>query len=1450
MSERQPSIKALIDEFKSRGIQLWQEEKKLRFKAPTGVFTAQDRNILKENKEAILSFLSRRVENMVIEPDEERRYEAFPLTDVQSAYLLGRGSLFEYGGISCHIYIEMEYDKKLEPEKTKQVWQQLIRRHDMLRAVIHDEGYQEVLKEVPEFHLLYQDTSSFSKEKEDAFFRKRKEELGYRFYETGAWPMFEVALTNGSEKSILHFSIEFLIADWTSIWMLLSEFETLYFETGKPMPELKLTFRDYILAERSLKEGMEYEVDKSYWMERMETLPLKPELPVLKENVSNPVDVKFKRHFLHIGEEDWNKIKETAKEYNLTPTAVVMAAYAAVLERWSQISEFCINLTILNRLPMHEQVYDIVGDFTSLDLLSVNWKNEDAFFENAAQMNRQLFEDLDHKLFSGVEVMREIARVRGRGASFMPYVFTSAIGLADASGRTDMIGKMESGGISQTPQVFIDCQAIDSIDGLMVDWDVREGIFPEGMIEEMFETFYGLLKQLAKDSGTWEKKRLVSLPKDWVGQIQSTNETKQKFSDCFLHEKFIEQVQKRPEKTAIIDEKHALTYGEVSKMAEGLAELLRKNGIQREENVGILMRKCCYQVPAALGILGAGAAYVPISEAQPEARRDSILASAEIRYLITTSEEQPKHLSEQIQVILMDTLTASEHMLQLSGEDTDSRAYIIFTSGTTGVPKGVSITHRGAMNTIQDINRRYQVDEKDSVLGLAQMSFDLSVYDIFGMLSAGGTIVYPAPEKQTDPSHWAKLLKQYNITIWNSVPALLQMLVSYMNSEPEEKFVLDSIKAVFLSGDWIPLHLPDEFQRYAKHAKIVSLGGATEASIWSIFYEYTKRNPDWISIPYGKPLSNQQFYVLDSCLRDCPVLAKGELYIGGTGLATEYIGDKEKTESSFIFHPEKGRLYRTGDMGRWMPDGNIEFLGREDSQVKIKGHRIELGEIEAALLKYPTVQEGMAFVTENGTEKLLAGVVQIEAAKADADTGKHIRSFLKDFVPAYMIPFEILIVEEMPLTVNGKVDRKALEHMVKGVLEGKKERERDRDNALVEKFCEIWGEALGTGYLDKKADFYEHGGDSLIMAQVSGKIREFLAKEPYKAHIPFDEILRQMIHFPTVEDLAEFIEKKVTVKKEKTVLETEDSSKFGILKWYQKTDSDLVTVLIPGGLGTTDSFRYLSESLKERTTASIVGINLSSGKRYSKLAWEEVVPVLADEYVQTINELGYKEVQIVGHSLGALIAIEIGRRLLEQNIPVKDLVLVDIPPLPYGLEDELLLEVLFLSNLGLSNEQVGLGKVPSEKVQKAVLTLYHNCTDTLEKDSLIHLVNNPEFSDVGEMFAKWSQIPMEQRFIEYAEAMKKYRGETMPIEMLKSLFRIFSQSLKASHYVPEPYFGDIRFLMAEELFPLYPGTKEDIKAFWEEICFGDLTVIDVKGNHFTCVEDKKNAEELAQLILQ
>ena len=974
------NMQNLVNRFEANGIHLWTENGKIKYKASKEAMTPAVLAELKANKEALIKYLNEKNDdsNVAIVIDRTNRFEPFPLTDVQSAYLLGRSKTFEYGGVACHVYLEIRY-AELETQKVRDIWNAITRKYDMLHAIINESGYQQVMKDVPELEIPEWDLVKHP-EKADEFEKFRKE-MGNRAYTVGKWPMFGLAVSRNNESAILHFSIEFLLADWTSIWKLVAEFEAAYFDGIAVTGEEELSFRDYLIAEKKLKATAQYEKEKKYWMDRIENLPDAPELPKLAATEAKD---SFGRKFLRIPANVWSRMKTRAKQYGLTPTVPILSCYADVLAKWSRNKRFCINMTVLNRLPLHEKVMDIVGDFTSLSLLEVDCAAKENFLSRTRKINGQLFADLDNRLFSGVEVMREISRQSKKTGLSMPIVYTSAIGLADSGAplRGDFVG-----GISQTPQTFIDCQVMDGAFGLQVNWDYREGVFPEGVLDSMFEAFEKRLLALAEENRDWEEVAEIALPARDAAERKAANDTRKDWNVRMLQDDFIESVKRTPKKIAIDDGHVKFTFEELDARAKVLADQLITCGVKAQDCVPVLMEKSAWQVVSVFGILYAGAIYVPIAAAKAKGRAEKIVKKTGAKVAIGISNDEAL-LEGEITTINVDTLGANNFAVDCSRfpkRTPDDIAYIIYTSGSTGEPKGVVITHKGAMNTIDDMNDRFGVTADDAVLGLSQLNFDLSVYDLFGVLGYGGTLIYPTTEDYMNPEVWEALIHKHHITVWNTVPALMKMLLNFVESKNSAEPL--PLREVFLSGDWIPVDMPERIRKAAPGVDVICLGGATEASIWSNYHRYDP-NDGLKILPYGRPLANQTMHILDNNLQPCPTMVAGQIALGGDGVALGYYLDAERTAAQFVALPKTDeQVYLTGDMGRYLPGGEIEFLGREDTQVKIRGHRIELGEIENVLKDFPAIKEAVAIVSADKRE-IYSAIVAENATANEINVNK------------------------------------------------------------------------------------------------------------------------------------------------------------------------------------------------------------------------------------------------------------------------------------------------------------------------------------------------------------------------------------------------------------------------------------------------------------------------------
>lgn len=1050
-------------------------------------------------------------ESFVLRSDPENRFEPFELTDIQQAYWVGRLGVMGMGKIACHTYYELDV-ANLDMDRYACAWNTLINRHEMLRVVVLPNGQQKILENVPEFRIKVSDFIKQTRELTQSQLSDIRKRMSHQVFKAEEWPLFEVCVSQlRNNISRVHMSLDLLFADAHSIRLILNELHLLYDNPGLTPDATGISFRDYVISEKTFRKSGIYEKAKAYWLNRLESLPKAPELPTAKQlqDVDSPI---FKRRVLTINSDIWQNLKKRASLSGITPAGLLLTAYAKIISKWSKSNRFSINLTVFNRLPVHPQINEIVGDFTSVIFLEID-DSSGASFENLAiQTQNQLWQDMEHRFFSGVQFLRELAQSKNNASmDIMPVVFTSNL-ISNTDNENEnmfsLAGNSVYYGISQTPQVWMDLQVAERNGELVVSFDTVEEIFPEGLPDDMFRAYHSFLNRISESDDAWHAGSINLLPDSQTLIRETVNATKKPVSNRLLHSLFFDQADRNPGKEALITTGKRMTYRELALRAVHIGQRLQSGGVKPNKLVAVVMDKGWEQIPAVLGVLCSGAAYLPVDYSVPRERLWHLLKDGEIGWVLTQSWlEQKLDWPDDVKRICVDRENDfHEDALPLQiRQMPDDLAYVIYTSGSTGLPKGVMVDHKGAVNTILDINRRFQVTSEDAVFALSNLNFDLSVYDIFGTLAAGGTIVLPDNSLRKDPAHWLSLMEQGNVTVWNSVPALMQMLVEYVSGH--RGIAPDSLRLIMLSGDWIPLDLPGKIKSVYEQAEVISLGGATEASIWSIHYPIDNVDPEWKSIPYGCPLSNQNFYVLSKNMEICPDWVTGDLYIGGIGLARGYWRDKEKTETSFIRHPRtQDLLYRTGDMGYYRPDGTIIFMGREDFQVKINGYRIELGEIETAAKHLPEIRGcAVSVVRDRDQEMHLVGHVVMNPKNDFSES--RLRDHLESHLPNYMVPAFYTVLEELPLTANGKVNLKALPRPDIGP--GAQNQGFIPPETKVEKeLADIFVETLEIDAVGIHDPYFSIGGDSLKAIRIINKI-----KDRFNIELPIASLLENATVF-------------------------------------------------------------------------------------------------------------------------------------------------------------------------------------------------------------------------------------------------------------------------------------------------------------------------------------------------
>ena len=1181
----------------------------------------------------------------VLCPAAAERGLPFPMTELQQAYWIGARDTFELGQISAHIYREVDVEG-LDVAALERAFRRLIERHDLLRARILDEGQLQVfepetLDGFAQWKVGVDDWRGEDPTRVETRLDTLRRRLGEEGPDLDTWPLFELRVTirDNAEKAgvkgesspihRIHFSISLVICDAWSSRLLTRELLELLARDGvatpgaDPLPPLELGFRDVVVAQREHRRGDAHGTALAYWDARLPELPAAPELPLARDpsTVERPV---FRRREGRLEADAWERLKRRARSLGVTPTAALAAAYGEVLATWSKGSHFLLNTLFGDRPPWHPQIERLVGNFSSTLLLEVDARQPASFAERASALQRRLWSDLDHTSVTGVEVLRRRARLDGgRARPAMPVVFSSTLGFGGSA--DDPVPPWARGArvvhrSLQTPQIWLDHQVGEVEGALAYTWDVVEELFPAGLMDDLWHAYGELLDALGgADEAVWRAPTRDLVPRRQLTVREMQNTWPGTPPSGLLHLEFFSRARDSPRQPAVITEGRTLSYGELSARALSLAEILRRRGVVPNTRVAVVMEKGWEQLAAVLAIHVAGGAYLPIDPVLPGERLRFLLRNSSVEQVLTQSWVEPG--IEWPQGIERHTVDRSPFDADLSRhgppplgtpvQKPTDLAYIIYTSGSTGLPKGVMIDHRGALNTVVDVNQRLCLGPDDRVLALSSMSFDLSVWDVFGLLSAGGAVVLPAVDATREPARWAALARQTRVTVWNSVPALVEMMADHLESSDEP--LPESLRAVMMSGDWIPLPLPGRLRALAapESLDLYSLGGATEASIWSIWHAIDALGPSWTSIPYGRPMRHQAFHVLDEALEPCPDWVPGQLFIGGVGVALGYWRDTERTTASFITDPRTGeRLYRTGDLGRFRPDGTIEFLGREDAQVKVQGYRIELGEIEAALLEHPALLAAVVVARgeARGPRQLVGYLVPQPGESPGHDA---LRAFLGEKLPPYMVPPIFVTLDALPLSANGKVDRKALPDPERGGGGG---RLAPRDTVELE-LARLFTELLEAEVSSVDDDFFSLGGHSLLAVRLMARIEQRFGRRL---------AISSLFEHGSVAALA-------------ALLRAEERPSQGPLVAIQSRGEDSPLVFVHPVGGSVVCYGALARVL-------------GNDRPFWGLAREDddptSVPELAARYLETLEDgLPPGPVHLGGWSMGGVVAYEMARQL-------------------------------------------------------------------------------------------------------------------------------------------------------------------------------------------------------------
>lgn len=994
--------------------------------------------------------------------------EPFPMAPMQHAMWVGRHADQQLGGVAGHLYVEFDGDA-VDPERIQQAATRLAARHPMLRVQFLPDGTQRIGVAPTAFPVEVIDLRDADEvEQRLAAIRsaKSRQQLDGR--------VFELTLTLlPGHRSRLHVDLDMQAADAMSYRALMADLAALY--RGDSLAEIEYTYQQY---RQQLSRSDRYDADRQWWADRVPELPDAPALPVVPAaDRTDPNRPGRRWHWLDPHTRDG--LFERARRHGVTPAMTLAASFADTVGRWSAHPRFLLNVPLFGREPLHPDIEKVVGDFTSSLLLDVDLAAAHTPTQRARALQHTMHEAAAHASYPGLSVLRDISRHRGTQV-LAPVVFTSALGLGElfSTDVTTQFGTPEWI-ISQGPQVLLDAQVTEFAGGILLNWDVRESALRPGVIDAMFAHHIDEVQRLAHGDDAWGISRGPLLPPA-QRKVRDAINTTAPPSGKMLHDGFFDTASRQPDAPAVFSSMGELTYEDLRTQTLAVAAALRAAGLPDGGTVAVLGPKTAEQIPALLGIHAAGGVYLPIGIDQPAERAQRILASGAVDMALVCGTE--------LLDVPVPCMTVADAIARGTGAesttitgDPDRLAYVLFTSGSTGEPKGVEVTHDAAMNTVEFITGHFGLGPQDRCLALSTLECDISVLDVFATLATGGAIVVVDEEHRRDPDHWVRLIERHRVSVLHFLPGWLAMLLDVAGPLP-------TVRVVPTGGDWVTPAMARQLRERAPGVRFAGLGGATETAIHNTVCEVADVPEHWTSVPFGKPLPNNRCRVVGVDGSDCPDWVVGELWIGGRGLARGYRGRPDLTAERFVEH-DGVRWYRTGDLARFWPDGTCEFVGRADHRVKISGYRVELGEVEAALHRVPGVLGAVAATVPGraGSHDRLAAAVQL-TTEVNPDS---LRTRIVKDLPAHMVPQHIEVFDRIPYSVGGKVDRNTVaSRLAERIDTGAGH--RPPSGPVQTALAAIVADVLGVPQVGVDDDFFALGGDSVLATTVVARIRQRL----------------------------------------------------------------------------------------------------------------------------------------------------------------------------------------------------------------------------------------------------------------------------------------------------------------------------------------------------------------------
>ncbi|MFC1712466.1 amino acid adenylation domain-containing protein [Candidatus Poribacteria bacterium] len=1012
----------------------------------------------------------------------------------------------------------------------EQSFREIVRRHEIFRTtflVVDGRPAQSIHPEW-EAKVPLMDLQGLPESEREAEALRLTQKEFQKPFDLTRLPLIRWTLLRLSQKEHMLIHVEHhIVHDGWSFNLLIHEVLELYsaFSVDKPspLPELPIQFADFAHWQRQWMQGEVTEAQLAYWKKRLADCPAELGLPL---DHPRPAMQTFRGAAprIELPLDLCESLRALSRRESVTLFMTMLTAFAALLHRYSGQDDICIGSAIANRRwPETER---LIGMILNNVVLRTDLSGDPTFQELLGRVRKVTLEAYVHQdvpFDKVVEALRP-ERDQSRNPLFqvmfsfhdspMPYLELPKLdidlqeGLSNGSAKFDLniivIPRTEQH-VGQTSR--------RGSEGITAIWEYNTDLFDASTIKHMVSHFQVLLEAMVADLDQRISQLPILTEPERHQLLVEWNDTQTEYpEDKCIHQLFEAQVERAPDAVAVVLGDRQLTYRELNVRANQLAHHVIKCGVGPDILVGVCMERSLELVVGLLGILKAGGAYVPLDPSYPKERLSFMLEDSQVSVLLSQAElldELPEH---KIQVICLDS---EWEAIERESEENliceavpENLAYVMYTSGSTGKPKGTEICHHGVTRLLFGVDYVH-LGSSRSILHMAPISFDASTFEMWGALLHGARCVLfrdriPTAEALGDA------IQKYEIdTLW-----LTASLFSTLIDEAPE--ILSEVRQLVIGGEALSVYHVRRALSLLPSTQIINGYGPTESTTFTCCYQIPNQLSESInSIPIGRPIGNTKVYLLDSHLQPVPVGVPGELHIGGLGLARGYLNRPELTAEKFVPNPFSdepgGRLYKTGDLARYLPDGNIEFLGRMDYQVKIRGFRIELGEIESVLSEHPAVREVVVLAREDepGDKRLAAYIVPSQATSA-----RELRSFLKDKLPNYMIPSTFTMLDALPITVSGKINRRALPKPDRLRTDLAEDYLAPR-TPIEQQIADIWAAVLRLERIGIHDSFFELGGHSLLATQVISRLRR-----AFQVEIP----LRVLFEIPTVANLAEFIE--------------------------------------------------------------------------------------------------------------------------------------------------------------------------------------------------------------------------------------------------------------------------------------------------------------------------------------